>query len=218
MQQIQDIPVLYSFRRCPYAMRARLAVQASGVSVALREVVLRDKPRHMIEVSPKATVPVLLLPKGEVLEESLDIMHWALAQSDPLQWLPKNKEMQEMTAALIAENDGPFKKNLDHYKYPNRYDEISGEPYREQAMVFVLKLEECLTKHAFLSGEHFGLADAAILPFMRQFAHVDKNWFDGVPIPKVQKWLKDFLDMQIFRAIMPKFKQWYEGDPPLIFP
>lgn len=208
----QVLPILYSFRRCPYAMRARLAIAKSGQQVALREVVLRDKPEHMLEISPKGTVPVLLLPDGIVLEESLDVMKWALKENDPDGWL------EEMGEDLIMENDTTFKKSLDTYKYFNRHPEHSQEHYREQGEMFLKKLEERLQSQLYLSGNEIKFVDAALLPFVRQFAFVDMEWFQGSEYQGVKRWLNDFLESDLFEKIMPKFEQWKPGDEQIIFP
>ena len=217
-----SIPVLYSFRRCPYAMRARLALVYSGQQVELREVVLRDKPQQLLDCSPKATVPVMQFADGRVVDESLDIMLWALEKNDPQAWLQANKAEQ---LTLITENDNDFKAALDRYKYPNRYQETFPDQTEQQielqakqdAQQFLQKLERRLQQQAFLVGEQRSLADMAVLPFIRQFAHVDKVWFDSAPYPKLQQWLADFIASELFVQVMPKFKQWQLGDEPLLF-
>ncbi len=203
-------PLLYSFRRCPYAMRARLALYGSGVLVELREVVLRDKPIQLRELSPKATVPVLVTPEGRVIDESLDIMLWALGQPDSEGWL---LVQHKAAMALIAQNDGQFKHWLDHYKYADRFPEHSVSYYREQAEAFIAQLEQQLQCHSYLMADKLSLADIAIFPFIRQFAHVDKSWFDQAPYPNVQRWLHGLLASPLFIDIMPKYPQWHaEGD------
>lgn len=199
-------PTLYSFRRCPYAIRTRLALQYAQVSVDIHEVSLRDKPAEMLAISPKATVPVLQLPDGTVLEESLDISLWGLRLNDPQQLLPPNSELQE-TLALIAENDGEFKYWLDYYKYATRYPEQSSEYYRQKGEVFLQKLEERLTENTYLSGEKITLSDIAIIPFVRQFAHVDKRWFDSGGYPALQRWLETWLTSEVFLKVMAKANQ-----------
>ena len=206
-------PILFSFRRCPYAMRARLAIARAGVAVELREVELRNKPQAMLNASPKGTVPVLVLPSGQVIDESLDIMQWALAINDPQDWLNTQTEAH----ALISYNDNEFKYYLDRYKYADRYPEYSAEHYRNQGELFLTKLEALLQKTAFLLGEHFGLADAAIVPFIRQFAAVDSNWFPTAPYPRLQAWLQDFLDSALFNGVMQKYQPWEHGMPAVIF-
>lgn len=207
MQTASD-PILYSFRRCPYAMRARLAVTVAGVRCELREVKLSAKPAAMLEASPKGTVPVLVLADGRVIDESLDIMRWALAAHDPEGWL------QREDAALIASNDGPFKRDLDRYKYPGRHD---ADPiaHRTSGMAFLDELEERLAVVPQLCGPARGFTDAAIMPFVRQFAAVDPDWFAVQPLPHVQSWLAGHLASGLFAAIMLRTKPWALGDTPL---
>lgn len=212
---MSDYPVLYSFRRCPYAMRARLAVWASGCVVELREVVLRDKPQAMLKASPKGTVPVLILPDGRVIDESLDVMIWALQQSDPDRWL--GPDLDDMTT-LIRKNDTDFKKNLDRYKYAERYHDADPIKEREKAESFLHVLEERLFRYCFLCGDKRSLADYAIFPFIRQFAFTDKGWFDTAPYPKVQNWLEGHLNSDLFKNAMRKYPQWQEGDARVLFP
>ena len=171
------LPVLYSFRRCPYAMRARLALQAASQVVEHREIVLKNKPADMLRSSPKGTVPVLVLADGRVLDESLDIMRWALETHDTHAWLPADEGSRQNDWTLIAQNDGEFKFHLDRYKYPHRYGLADGLAHRELARGFLGGLQNRLTLQRFLGGARFGLADAAIAPFVRQFAHTDKAWF-----------------------------------------
>ena len=170
-------PVLYSFRRCPYAMRARMALLSSGVVCELREVALRSKPAEMLAISPKGTVPVLQLHDGRVLEQSLDIMLWALQRHDPEHWLADTEAQHAEHLALIAECDGPFKAHLDRYKYPNRYDLPDGLEHRAQGSLFLGRLDSTLTRTAYLAGAAWGLPDAAVAPFVRQWAHTDPDWF-----------------------------------------
>ncbi|MDD7804930.1 MAG: glutathione S-transferase [Endozoicomonas sp. (ex Botrylloides leachii)] len=209
------IPVFYSFRRCPYAIRARLAISYSGMTVALREVVLRDKPKELITASSKATVPVLLLEDGSVIDESLDIMLWALQQHDPNHWGAFDSGSGE---SLIAENDTSFKYWLDRYKYADRHPEFSRLYYRQQCQHLLEKLESVLAKTPFLQGKHFGITDAAILPFIRQFAHVDKTWFAQSGYHNIKRWLYDFMQSALFLSVMNKYPQWQLGDKPIYFP
>ncbi|WAT17906.1 glutathione S-transferase [Aurantiacibacter sp. MUD11] len=202
-------PVLYSFRRCPYAMRARLALVVSGTACELREVKLSDKPQAMLDASPKGTVPVLVLEGGAVVDESLDVMRWALSQTDPEGWLERDD------AALVAENDGPFKQALDRYKYPNRYDDCDPLPHRERGAEFLRLLDERLAKGGQLCGDRRGLADAAIFPFVRQFANHDRDWFDALPFAHVHRWLAGHLDSPLFKTVMQREKPWQPGDAPV---
>ncbi|WP_126453358.1 glutathione S-transferase [Sulfuriflexus mobilis] len=212
------LPILYSFRRCPYAIRARLGICYSGVRVALREVVLRDKPTSLLDASPKGEVPVLVLPDGKVLEESLDILNWALVYNDPQHWLPCDAASQQQATALIEENDGRFKYNLDRYKYPERYPDEQGLDYRAEGEKFLQQLEQVLGRHRYLLGEHPGIADIAILPFIRQFAYTDKDWFDQAPYPYLQQWLVAFLNSELFLSVMQKYPAWQPDDAPTWFP
>jgi glutathione S-transferase len=205
------LPVLYSFRRCPYAMRSRLALKVSDIAYEHREVVLKNKPAHLLALSPKGTVPVLWLPEaadGRVLEQSLDIMLWALSQHDPLGWLPASDVGMADALALIAHNDGPFKQQLDRYKYPNRSGLESGVGDRDAAAIWLHTLDARLRGQSFLAGEHFGLTDAALAPFVRQYAHTDPGWFVAQHWPALAKWLAGFEASKLFAAIMHKHAPW----------
>lgn len=197
-------PILYSFRRCPYAMRARLALLVSGVSFELREVKLSAKPAAMIAASPKGTVPVLVLEDGRVIDESLDIMRWALGRHDPEGWLAGDD------AALIAANDGPFKHHLDRAKYPERHG-VDPEPHRAGALALLAPLEERLRAQAFLCGATRTLTDAALMPFVRQFAAIDAGWFADQPLPAVQRWLAGQIASPLFDRAMARHAVW-RGD------
>ena len=211
-------PVLYSFRRCPYAMRARMAIAASGVAVRLREILLRDKPAQMLEISPKGTVPVLQLSDGAVIDESLDVMHWALAQSDPQGWGALSQDDLGVMNDLIAENDGPFKADLDRYKYATRYEDADPEAHRAGGFAFLQKLEARLSASPFLFGVQRRLGDVAIFPFVRQFRIADEAWFDAQPIPHVQTWLAEHLNWSVFQAVMAKYPLWKETGEEIAFP
>jgi glutathione S-transferase len=211
-ERVTEHPILYSFRRCPYAMRARMAITVSGVGIELREVVLRDKPAEMLEASPKGTVPVLVLTDGRVIEESLDIMHWALGLNDPQNWLAGDDP------ALIAANDGPFKAALDRYKYPHRYDIADATPYRLAGWQILSDLNAKLADKAFLAGEALGLADIAIFPFVRQFAATDQAWFDNQDAKALQNWLVMLTTSPLFENIMQRFPKWQAGEPERLFP
>lgn len=209
-------PILYSFRRCPYAIRARLALKYAQVPLALREVVLRDKPEAMLAISPKGTVPVLHLPNGQVIEESLEIMKWALQQADPEGWLTDHDP--RAASDLIARNDGPFKALLDRYKYPERHPEQTATDYRSQAIELCLQdLNQRLTDTPFLLGDKPTLADIAIVPFIRQFAQVDADWFAGAPFPALRIWLHHWVESPLFRTVMAKYPAWQGGDTPTTF-
>ena len=195
------LALLYSYRRCPYAMRARMALSYAGIAYQVQDISLKDKPPGLLAVSPKGTVPVLVLPNGRVLEQSLDIMHWALQQHDPAQWLDIDREKSQ---ALINENDGAFKQALDKYKYAIRFPQQSAASYRSQAEVFLCKLEQALQDQPFLSGAHLSLTDVAIFPFLRQFAAVDANWFAQATYPKLKAWLQARLESSLFLGVMAK--------------
>jgi glutathione S-transferase len=203
-----QLPVLYSFRRCPYAMRARLALRVAAQAVEHREIELKHKPAAMLQASPKGTVPVLVLTDGAVLEQSLDIMRWALERHDPEAWLPADAASRQDAWALIAQNDGDFKHHLDRYKYPHRYDLADGFEHRAQACVFLGTLAQRLGANAYLSGPRFGLADAAIAPFVRQFAHTDKAWFAQQNWPALAQWLAAFDASAAFAQVMEKHPVW----------
>jgi glutathione S-transferase len=208
------LPVLYSFRRCPYAMRARLALAIGGVKVEHREITLKNKPAEMLAASPKGTVPVLVLPGGEVIDESLDVMLWALRRNDPEQWLAPAQGSVDDMLALIAGNDGAFKRNLDRYKYPNRYAEESAGDANAFALqqrglgaAWLLQLEDMLAGD-WLFGARASLADMALLPFVRQFAHTDPAWFAAQPWPRLQAWLAQFEASALYASVMEKYSPW----------
>lgn len=198
-------PILYSFRRCPYAMRARLAVMISGTVCELREVKLAAKPAQMLAASPKGTVPVMVLADGTVVDESINIMRHCLARNDPGGWLERDD------AALIAANDGPFKHDLDRYKYPDRHgsDALS---HRESGLAFLRELDARLAGQGQLCGSERGLADMAVMPFVRQFAAVDRAWFDAQPLPHARAWLAGHVSSDLFAAVMLRLPPWQAGD------
>ena len=212
----QELPILYSFRRCPYAMRARLALFATGQTVLLREVVLRDKPQQMLDISPKATVPVLLLPNGQVIDESLEIMQWALSLDDPNGWLCDEANYDEMLE-LVRQADGSFKKNLDRYKYGNRYPQEDTNEHRAQGLVFLTQLNERLKSNGQLFDLKPLFADYAIFPFVRQFANVDRVWFDDLELTHLQSWLEGHMQSDLFINILQKYPQWKSGDQEVLF-
>lgn len=216
----QTRPILYSFRRCPYAMRARMAIARAGVECRLREVVLRDKPAEMLDASPKGTVPVIVEPDGTVIEESLDVMAWALSKNDAGGWLTPDAGSRAEIDALVAECDGPFKRALDRYKYPNRYEDegIVRDDQRALGLAFLEKLNTQLQGRQNLFGDRVSYADIAIFPFVRQFANTDRTWFDALTLPHLQTWLAQHLDSDLFKQIMPKYPQWKTGDAEPVFP
>ncbi len=205
------LPVLYSFRRCPYAIRARMALWASGIAVELREVKLAAKPPELLAASPKATVPVLVLADGTVIDQSLDIMRWALGQNDSEGWLERDDP------ELIAANDGPFKHHLDRAKYPGRYPDEGTSDHRAAALALLAPLEERLARAPWLGGADIGLVDIALFPFIRQFAAIDPAWFAAQAVPHLHAWLETHLASPLFAAVMRKFAPWGAGDLPLRF-
>jgi len=212
-----DFPVLYSFRRCPYAMRARLAIALSGVKVELREVVLRDKPPSLLSFSPKGTVPVLVLSDGQVIDQSLDVLLWALGQHDPDGWM--DIDTTELNR-LVEWNDGDFKRNLDGYKYPERYPDSdkTAEECRSDAESWLVELNSRLSNTENLLSDRPTAADIAIMPFMRQFANTDPEWFASSPYPDLRRWLSSWIESTLFIGIMKKYPQWHAGEAPTFFP
>ncbi|MCZ2498527.1 glutathione S-transferase [Xylophilus sp. Kf1] len=217
MTPTSPLPVLYSFRRCPYAIRARLAVRAAGLAVALREVVLRDKPAELLALSPAATVPVLQLPDGRVLLHSLDIMRWALAVHDPHGWLRASEA--DPAQALVDCNDGPFKQSLDRYKYASRHPEKTADAWRDEAVDrWLAPLEDRLSRHRCLLRDTPSLADMALLPFVRQFAGVDPAWFDTTAaLPRLREWLQRLVATPLFESVMQRTAPWRPGDAEVVF-
>lgn len=222
MIQLRTLPMtfvlhrLYSFRRCPYAMRARLGILFAELQVELREITLKNKPPQMLAISPKGTVPVLQLTDGKVIAESREIMEWTLAQQDP-QGLLDAKVLHEANA-LIDKNDNDFKYWLDRYKYADRHTEMTQEEYRVQGEVFLQVLEEQLAKNSYLLGDSITIADIGIMPFVRQFAHVDRDLFYSLPYPNLQQWLQHWLVHPLFLQTMTKFQPWQEDDDIVVFP
>ena len=189
-------------------MRARLALRVSGVAYEHREVALKAKPADMLAASPKGTVPVLCLTTGEVLEQSLDIMRWALQQNDAEAWLPNLPDEWTFTNAGIALNDGEFKAHLDRYKYPQRFGLIDGLQHRTQGAEVLMRWQAHLQARAFLSGHRWGLLDACVAPFVRQFARTDRAWFDAQPWPQLAQWLVAFENSEAVAAVMHKHPLW----------
>lgn len=224
MPSQKEYPILYSFRRCPYAMRARMSLVYSGIEVQLREIILRNKPPSMLAYSPKGTVPVLIVNSPEssaerVIDESLDVMLWALTQQDSDDLLlAANANLRAEADALIHENDTSFKQNLDRYKYSVRHPEQTQEEYRTQGETFLQTLEDRLQQNPYLLTNRMTLADIAICPFIRQFANVDKAWFDQAPYPRLRAWLEALLTSSLFIQAMKKYDLWQEGDELVIFP
>ena len=194
-------PKLFTYRRCPYAIRSRLALYQAGIDYESIEISLKDKPSDFLALSPKGTVPVLVQSDGKVIEESLEIMLWALNISDPEHWILKGNDLSQK---LIFENDFHFKKNLDKYKYADRFPEHSKEYYRSQCEIFLNVLDEKLKFKLYLIEDRISLADIAIFPFIRQFFLVDENWFLDSKYDALKKWLRGLIDSHIFKEVMKK--------------
>ncbi len=197
--------ILYSYRRCPYAMRARIALKYSDIDVEHREIELRNKPQSMLLASPKGTVPVLCIG-DRVLDQSVDIMRWAIDQSDPAGW---GNVDDAMAQAWIQKNDGPFKVLLDQYKYPNRFPELDQAAVLKEALqIMLLPMEQSLQATQYLMGDQMTWVDVAIFPFIRQFSMVDLKRFDDLPIPAVKKWLAQHIESELFHSVMHKYPVW----------
>ncbi|MDM0073506.1 glutathione S-transferase [Variovorax sp. J2P1-59] len=212
------LPVLYSFRRCPYAMRARMAMAASGQCCELREVVLRDKPAELLAASPKGTVPVLVDVDGGVIDQSLEIMLWALRRNDPDRWLQPGHGTLDDMLSLVAECDSDFKRHLDGYKYPERQPVADAGTHREQGALFLARLNERLESSRCLHGNQVALSDIAIAPFVRQFAQVDAIWFNSQPWTRLHDWLRARLAAPLFAQVMVKYPPWRAGQRGVDFP
>jgi len=202
--------VLWSFRRCPYAMRGRMGLKASGLDYEHREIILRYKPQEMLDASPKGTVPVYIKEGGEVIEESLELLNWTLTQNDPFGWLDCDRTEAD---ALITANDTDFKHHLDRYKYASRYTDNARRgdtdlSHRIEAEKHIQKLEDRLSEGPYLLGEKQSIADIAIFPFMRQFSNVELDWWASAPYPKTQDWLKHHVESDLFKSIMTKYPLW----------
>ena len=205
------LPVLYSFRRCPYAIRARLALAHAGLACELREINLRAKPSALLQASPKGTVPVLVLADGTVIEQSLDIMLHALRSQDPDGWLaPTQGSLQDMLA-LIARNDSDFKQALDRCKYPERYTAEAVHQAQTDAQAWLAALDAQLSATGYLFGQHPSLADMALRPFVRQYARIDEAQWAEQPWPHLQAWLQRWIDSALFAEVMETYPGWQEG-------
>jgi len=216
--EMEKLPILYSLRNCPYAMRARMAIFKSSQMVLLRDLVLSNKPVEMMQASPKGTVPVLVLTNGTVIEESLDVMLWALYESDPRDLLHSFDEssLSEMLK-LINEFDSEFKACLEQYKCAKRYQEDNIEECRVACQHYLHRLEQRLSKHAFLISDNESLADIALIPFIRQFARVERQWYLQSPYPKVRLWLNKYLQSVMFSKVMTKHPLWLDSKQEVIF-
>ena len=208
------LPILYSFRRCPYAMRARWALLEAGLLVQWREIALKAKPAEMLAVSPKGTVPVLVLPDGEVIEESRAVMDWALNQADPrkLRW-------SSDASALIEQNDGPFKHHLDRFKYTDRYPGTNRDEQHAAGLKILGSWNQRIADQGWLLGDHLSLADAAIWPFVRQWRIADQESFDNdTALAPLRSWLTRFLEDPRFERLMQRADPWSSGGQQHHFP
>lgn len=209
-------PILYSFRRCPYAMRARLAILLAGLSVELREILLRDKPDHMVALSPKATVPVLQLIDGQVIDESIDVMRWASRNGRSHQGCDLDEALLDDPLRLLF--DAEFKHHLDRYKYASRFENADALENR-QAGLEILRATAAQKKGGWLKGDHPCMLDIALLPFIRQYRIADPIWFDAEPsLSPVREWLEQFLAWSPFQIAMMKYAVWQEGEAGVEFP
>jgi glutathione S-transferase len=215
----EDIPILYSLRNCPFAIRARLALLSAKQQVILRNIVLTDKPNAFVRVSPKATVPVLQLCTAQVIDESLQIMLWALKESDPDNLLHSH-DASALSAmlSLIDRFDQQFKPSLEQYKCAKRYHEDTLVEYRQICEQHLQKLEQALNQHDFFISDHASLADLAIFPYIRQFARVERQWYLQAPYPKLRQWLNYYLQSTMFTKAMVKYPLWIESSPRVYFP
>ena len=208
-------PFLYTFRRCPYAMRARLAIKASGVIVEIREVKLKNKPEELLNISLKATVPVIYISSQKIIEESLDIMEWALKINDPLKLLKYTKLNKVEVHSILNKLENDFKQNLDRYKYPSRFDEPNPELYRDKNLKILNEFNNLLQNHKGIYSSHLSFLDYAIFPFVRQFRNVNSVWFDSLELRFLQSWLYELIDSDQFLSIMKKNVIWKPDHKPI---
>ncbi len=212
------LPILYSLRQCPYAMRARMGLLLAKQSVILRDIVMKNIPTQMLAASPKGKVPVLVFNDSSVIDESLDIMLWALKQNDPNNLLYKHEpDALENMLSLISRNDNEFVDALKKYKAAARYHDNNIESARNQCESFISHLEENLTNHHYIMGESLSLVDYAILPFIRQFSRVDRKWYTHAPYPKLRQWLEKHYQDPIFAKTMTQYSQWLDSNAVVIF-
>ncbi|MDC0227396.1 glutathione S-transferase N-terminal domain-containing protein [Alphaproteobacteria bacterium] len=215
MTDTNKYPILYSFRRCPYAMRARLAIRASDITVEIREIKLQNKPVEFLRLSPKATVPLLVTNSQQILDESLDIMNWALRINDSKNWLGEGKLNRNEVDNILTILELEFKQNLDKYKYPTRYKNVDKNFYRDRNLIFLNKLNNLLKANKALNCSHLSLIDYAIFPFIRQFRNVDQKWFDSLNFNFLKDWLYQIIDSEDFLSIMKKYKLWEPNQKPI---
>ena len=208
-------PILYSFRRCPYAMRARLAIKASGIIVEIREVELKNKPKEFLSISPKATVPVVCISSKQIIEESLDIMEWALKINDPLKLLKYEKLNRIEIHNILNKLENEFKQNLDRYKYSSRFDLPSPKLYRDKNLQTLNEFNNLLQNNKGICSSHLSLLDYAVFPFIRQFRNVNSVWFDSLELKFLQTWLYELIDSDEFSSIMKKYEIWNPNQKPI---
>tara|TARA_B100000941_G_scaffold157094_1_gene111456 strand:+ start:238 stop:828 length:591 start_codon:yes stop_codon:yes gene_type:complete len=196
-------------------MRARMAIHISGQKCEIREVLLRNKPPSMLEYSPKGTVPVLVLQDGNVIDESLDVIDWALNLNDPDDW--QRSKNTEKTKELIKINDGEFKYHLDRYKYSKRYNNENPELHKKKCLKFLESINNELNNSKYIFDDNISYADIVVLPFIRQFRIADMEWFDSLPYDNLKNWLSNFLDSSLLNSSMKKYDLWKEGDKSIVF-
>ena len=212
-----EYPILYSFIRCPYAMRARMALKLTNTKCEIREVRLNNKPKQMIDKSPKGTVPVLVLQK-EVIDESNDIIEWALSSNNIFDGNIDHDQM-DLTNNLIELFDSKFKYNLDRYKYATRYENVNKDKHKKECLEILINLENVISNEGWILGSKINKLDISILPFIRQFRIADIEWFDKQnTIQGVQKILFNFLNSNLFKEVMHKYDVWEENAKPQFFP
>lgn len=214
----QDLPILYSLRRCPYAMRGRLGILLANQQVLIREIVTKDKPEQLLECSPKGTVPVLVLPAGEVIEQSLDVMMWALQQNDPQDLLRSgNPSLSDQIHQLIQHNDNKFIGHLEKYRASVRYRNDDIEQRRNFCEAFITELERKLAQHDYLFGDSPSLADFAVMPFVSQFVRVEKKWFVQSEYQNVGRWLRTHLESKLYTQVMKQYPLWNDTKQDCLF-
>lgn len=218
MSEIMALPVLYSLRNCPYAMRARMAIYASGQQVHLRDIVLSDKPAEMLQASPKGTVPVLVTADNQVIDESLAVMLWAFTQSDPQNYLGGDSPsaLADMLL-LISLFDSEFKGHLEKYRCSKRYHEPSLTEDRMQCERYLVDLESRLCRHQYLMSDKPSLVDLALVPFIRQFGRVERQWYLRAPYPKLRQWLNSYLQSRMFSKVMTQYPMWLDTKQDIVF-
>ena len=210
----KKIPILFSFRRCPYAMRARIAIKLCDLECEIREINLKSKNKEFLKLSPKGTVPVLVLPDDKIIEESIDIVHWAINTNDPYNLKLDNPIKYNEDIKLIRIFDGEFKYHLDRYKYDNRFKDAKREEHKYKARDLLVNLNDRLEEKKWLNGDNVSLSDISILPFIRQYRIADIKWFDEqLELPNINRWLDNFLNSKTLNNVMKKYKIWETTDP-----